>query len=558
MNATGFLQCLSGNNFQSGNLVAYYDFSQKDSKIVFNQIYPTGSGYSGALINSSSVPGIFLGIYPSVGGQVSTQIGNALNLSQIQCLFDFDFSGCQNSGQVESTILLTNRSTSADLSGFIFGINSSNRLFFENNGQIQTLNAELRNKNLINLTISSNQYVSFGFYDFVNSGFVGQSLITQLNKSFNSLYLLGCPSGSHSVYSGAMGSLNHFVLLQDNIPPSPALNCLFCTGASIVNTISSGTLITVSGVSGQNIYQSGITGYTSSFVSILKEDGSTVSLALNSGVSGSLLIDTLIVPILASGATVYFTGQSQALQYNTGEAINYASFNALFAQTLSGMTGEIYSYPVYQPYKNINVSNLVLPNYPSLYPNVYINGLLEAPNIDYYIYGSTIVIANNVSSTNTVIISFSNNPASLIDFENQFPVNTSGAVAITGSGFHSGYDVYQNGKKLIKNQEFYTGLYNSQTGILFYSGILETADELQFLPIDTAPITFTTGSNANYTLINGISGFSEQIWLNGILQTRNSDYYLTQPCMQNRYFLPSNSPLIVYNNDGYFLNYTLI
>jgi len=56
-------------------------------------------------------------------------------------------------------------------------------------------------------------------------------------------------------------------------------------------------------------------------------------------------------------------------------------------------------------------------------------------------------------------------------------------------------------------------------------------------------------------IISGITGFSEQIWVNGLLQYKYQDYVLSQNCFQdNYYFLSSISDLLVYNNNNYYLN----
>ena len=83
MNITGFLQCLNSNNFQSGNLVAYYDFLQKNSQVVYNLKYSTGYNYSGGYINLDACPGVFVGSKTSVGSQVSSKVGSFLNIANI-------------------------------------------------------------------------------------------------------------------------------------------------------------------------------------------------------------------------------------------------------------------------------------------------------------------------------------------------------------------------------------------------------------------------------------------------------------------------------------------
>lgn len=556
MNITGFIQCLSGNNFQSGNLVAYYDFSQKNSAVVFNQLYATGQNYSGTYIDVSKNPGLLVGTSASIAGQVSTKIGNSLSVANIHCLFDVNFSGCQNTGQAQATILLTSRTGYSEPSGFVFGINSSNRLFFENSGGIDTLNAELRNKNVISFCMAQDGSVDFGYYDFVKGSYVGKTVSSTLDKSFNDLYLINYWTGSHTTYSGLMGNLNTFAILNDVIGPKSALtDCLFCTGINYASGTVTGTLITISGVTGQNIYISGVTGYQQITTTVVKEGGTTLPIVYVSGVSGVILSDTQIVPILASGSNVTFTSSYPILQYNSGEKLTYVSGDALFSKDYSGYNYEIYTYSQPQSYKNIRLDGITLPSIAGLNLNLFINGLLETDGVDFALLDDQVTLINPTPGEDNVLVaSYSLEPTTTLNYTGQFPVNASGEVCVTGSGFSTGYDVFYNGQKYTKNWQFYTGTYSSQAAVIFYSGNAVTGSELKFYHVDDIP-TIRTGVFATSTYkITGLTGYSEQIWLQGIYQTKGLDYYLTQPCFENYYFLSSLSNQLVYNNNDYYLN----
>ena len=131
MNITGYLQCLNTSGVNTGTLFSYYDFNIKNSSIVFNQKFPTGSGYYQGVINNDSAPGIFVGTSTTISSQKSTLVKNLNVFSSFSCLLDFDFSGCQNTGLAEYTVLLTSKSTPNQFSGISLGINSANRLFVE-------------------------------------------------------------------------------------------------------------------------------------------------------------------------------------------------------------------------------------------------------------------------------------------------------------------------------------------------------------------------------------------------------------------------------------------
>lgn len=540
MNVTGFLQCLSGKGFQTGNLVAYYDFSQTDGGVIFNQLYPTGLAYSGSYANLAYTPGIIVGNQPSVGGQFSTQIGGYLDLRNLHCLFDFDFSGCQNTGLVQATILLTSKGSDSDSGGFVLGINSSNRLFYENNGLVYTLNEELRDKNVISLSIAQGKYVTLGLFDFENNTYLSENFANPLNKGLSELYLISYPTGDHSVYSGAMGSLNHFALLNDSLLDKGAVsNCLFCTGVSYAPQLTSGTLISISGVIFQNIYQSGITGFQTLTGTVLKEGGGIVSVVYSSGLSGVYVAGTQTVAVTTTGSGVVFQSYNPQIQYNEPEILNYANFEAIFNADLSGNNIEFYLYPTFQIYKNLPITNNRLPYAPdSMYSNIYINGLLETNGVDYFIVENEVVILGDASLVNTMSVSYSSLPTTVI--------NSTGQTIFNG---FSGQDVYLNGQKLASGGSFIL----SGSAIVINSGVTASGDEITFLPVEGLPTKRFTGITSSTKILSGISGFSEQIWMNGVLQQKNNDYYLGQQCSENYYFFSPNNPFLIYNNDGYYL-----
>jgi hypothetical protein len=581
MNCSGFLLGMSGNGFRTGSLLAYYDLTVPESLLYPNLKFDPSFSFVEAgedalednsddvitdisgdaievaaafYINLDAVPGVILGTIPNISGQMSVQIGRDLELQNLHCLFDFDFNACSNTGATEATILLTSRREHNDTSGFVFGINSSNRLFFENNGKIRTLNQELRDKNIIGLSIAQNQYVNFGVFDFTTNSFVSESLTNPLSKSLDDLFLISYPSGDHSVYSGAMGNLNHFAILDDVILDRYDLALsLFCTNASTIAYTTTGRLISVNGVTGVNIYESGVTGFQTFTGAILKEDSTTVTGIYTLGVSGLILTDTRILPIVITGGAVTFTSYSSVLGYNQSEIKGYSRFDGIFGNDLNGSQVEVYYYDKFQPYKNINLSNFILPNVGnSLHPNLYVNGLLASSGVDYDVEDGEILVFNDNSLVETLTVSYSVNPAISMYYTGQFPVDGGGGIWVSASGvLVENQDVYLNGQKLVRGIDFEHGV----SGTLFNSGVLETGCEIVFIAMDDIPIQQVAQYNSTSYLVTGIWGFSEQIWLNGVLQTRGEDYYLVQPCTPPEYFFSANNTQLVYNNDGYYLNF---
>jgi len=267
--------------------------------------------------------------------------------------------------------------------------------------------------------------------------------------------------------------------------------------------------------------------------------------------------------MVQSGAYASSTYQTSVIKYNSQEILGYISYNLLFnpnqyAYALSsGDNVEILTYNDYQPYKNVAINDYTLPTVTGLNLNLYINGLLETQGVDYQILGNKITVIGNQSASNIIIANYSVNPTQTVDYlsTGQFPINGSNQVCITGSGFNSGYDAYLNGQKLIQNISYYTGTYSSQPAIIFYSGALYTGSELKFYPIDDVPIYTLKQITSSSSEVSGISGFSDQVWVNGVLQSKPQDYILSQPCFKDSYYyLSSISDFLIYNNDDYYLN----
>jgi hypothetical protein len=157
---------------------------------------------------------------------------------------------------------------------------------------------------------------------------------------------------------------------------------------------------------------------------------------------------------------------------------------------------------------------------------------------------------------------------------------------VSGQAVNPRSNFFLNGQKLISgvhyrihdNQIFnyypsYTGhiveFYPSGSGItsdfiadVLYApngsgtGIGEVQDsELTMLDVWTNSYNrYLYEITGNQTVIYNITGFSEQIWLNGIRQTANKHYTRIFDCSMNSGFVDSpNASLLVINNEsGYF------
>jgi hypothetical protein len=562
MNITGFLQCLGASGINTGNLLSFYDFNVKNTGIVFNLKYPTGSGYYQNIINNDSYPGIIVGSGLTVGSQKSTLVKLLSGYSSFSCLIDFDFSGCQNTGLAESTVLLTSKTNPNQVSGFSFGINSANRLFVENNQVIYTLNRELKDKNLLAFNIASGASIDFGVLDFDNNSYANQTLNISELSAFTDLYLINFLSGANNKYSGAMGTVQNFALFTESINDSRTLlNCSICSGT--VSSANQTDLITttLTGLLTGGLYSNQVTGYQLASGTYINEQKQTGYFYYLSGRTGAVLYDYEYTNLFSTGTVTISYGTNTIPLLSSGDFFNYNKFNILLDQQASGDYFEVYTYNSYQPYRNTRIGSTFLTPIPGYYLNLYINGVLESQGYDYDLsVGDQIVALRDsiIVNDSLFVSSYEVSPTVTLNYSNL--VFSSPNYIATGSGSlipTGNYEIYLNGLKVIKNSGYQTGTYSSNFAILINSGInpLFTDDEIKIYPAFNESTYRVTGLSTLTNMLSGFSGVSEMVWRNGQLLRLGVGYTKYQNCsLDSDYFLSSQSNFLIYNNDGYYLN----
>jgi len=348
---------------ETGNLKAFYNLSgsvdtanpvdrdafykltsgatnTKDTYVVYNQLLPTGSqlvpdSESNPLISTEGYPAVIASSSTTItgsglfDGSCSLRVANAQLGDSWTCFFDFSGYDVDSDTLGLNQVMLSTMLFENSLSGFNFGINGSNRLYYEyisggeNNyfdeegterqlnvsprfqRETQSLTNHLKNLNIVSLSKSKNG-VEFSLHK-PNEDTESLKTLTPDYSGSNEL-LLGGMSPQFvtnneiydSYYTGFSGYINTFLLFNDYIPETSrnTIAQSFWSDSYAPETLETGesTHKEVTGVEVQNVLSGqGIVSYnmeqTGSYVN---QAGQTVPLYGNVPVMGNVFQDVLV------------------------------------------------------------------------------------------------------------------------------------------------------------------------------------------------------------------------------------------------------------------------
>lgn len=348
---------------ETGNLKAFYNLSgsvdtanpvdrdafykltsgatnTKDTYVVYNQLLPTGSqlvpdSESNPLISTEGYPAVIASSSTTItgsglfDGSCSLRVANAQLGDSWTCFFDFSGYDIDSDTLGLNQVMLSTMLSENSLSGFNFGINGSNRLYYEyisggeNNyfdeegterqlnvsprfqRETQSLTNHLKNLNIVSLSKSKNG-VEFSLHKPHEETESLKTLTPEYSGS-NEL-LLGGMSPQFvtnneiydSYYTGFSGHINTFLLFNDYIPETSrnTIAQSFWSDSYTPETLETGesTHKEVTGVEVQNVLSGqGIVSYnmeqTGSYVN---QAGQTVPLYGNVPVMGNVFQDVLV------------------------------------------------------------------------------------------------------------------------------------------------------------------------------------------------------------------------------------------------------------------------
>lgn len=545
----------------------------------YNLQVPTGDQYASSKIVNTGHPAIAYSdnnaVYPHViSGHFNgdTKLKILGNYTGEDWTFYFAFKNLDTTNNASSRVLFSSKDTATSESGFAFGINGCNRLFFEHQvdsseKRIYTLNKELDNKNVASLSkLDSSLYIGLHQYKSINS-FSTEEKFTISGFSPAYSFYLGGMGAANNDYINFSGYIDQFIFIDKGLE-FPERNTFaesfYCSGynESYISTNYS-QYASVTGVEYQTtIIGTGITGYEEYLVGNETIGGETVPIYGYSGVTGFLYEDKIVELTgysTGSSPTSVLLDASGILDYNY--ILGYANTKILSFNNFEDSYKELYSFSgennddvnLTSVYVGANNKFSILATGEGETVNLYVNGLLEpfVASLSSSLTGEFKLSGIYVDSDNFFdrddIVSYdivngilSSETVSESDETNGYKNLSYAAV--------NNRDIYLNGVKLISGIDFIdTG---SQIKVQ-PSGLVE--GQLLLAPKHSIGFTSYTGYNDS-AFDSNISLFDEELWINGVKQVKYLDYEKV-PDFSMKYTSFSLDPITqtVYNNDtGYF------
>lgn len=602
MNKDVFLNCLNYTGINTGTLVlGLYSFSSGLNDACFNQIYSSGYNYYSGLPYDSALPLIYNGSGNQTSGNFhfnqSYHIPNK-NLGNFSALISMNYSGCLNTGNSNLVLFSTISNFSGINSGVILGITPSNRLFLNASEYFSTISEEITPNDLAFISVEENRFVNFGIFNIKNHEFYKKSYdYGNSNLIVEKLYFGGVLKYP-KLYTGYSGKLNEIYLFSGNIDDflfNSCIDCTYATGYSYSQTIDIFGQVKITGSYWSGINEVRITGNKKTTGNFLKTDGTTGNFYYDSGISGNIEVYQNLFPKTGID-NFYITGSGINFYFDSQKKISQTKFNLFFDLGLkSGDIVEIYTYKDFNSNVNLNVINNTFP-ITNNYVQLFGNGLAETKQ------GESLYFSDYFTGFNNKIFNFDDNDILLYDLniENSItvPYNTTGCklgsnsssevidlFQVGNSGIQTGdapekvtpfnYDIYLNGKKLISGLDYKINLDieygpNETLGIgpfdVYSNHILLSGDSSLFFNLEDPQEFKLVFSQNNYIrnlftitqdtyFITGLSGFSEQIWKNGIRQKNGIDFYVKNNCtFYSGEYLEPDYKFQIFNSNSSFIN----
>jgi len=599
MYGTGYKECISGAGINPLLLNTYYSFtsgisgSAQTPSVLLNEIYTFDQSITGGTGISSKNVGFLVknelqdssvisgGIF---SGSEVIQIGDTVNFSKFSALIDYRSDTSSLTGNKSQVLFSTNQQSTGS-SGFLLGVTPANTVFFEyySNGSPirRSANKVLGEKNSVMVSISD--VVTISHYDYENESFVNDSFSINGYSPSNKMYLGGSYDYSQRNLTGFKGTIQHFALFRDLISTQRDKgNCLDCFYYSGYNYVSGETVYTTTEVTGYNVITvsvSGVTGTGIAQKTIQTEDGSK-TIFIESGIQGE--IDSYDQYEILTGETSSQTGYIYSTPEGSFFSERQSGINLNFDyQAKANQIGK--SLVFLSNLKNedfLEVTALERPSQffglkPSLFSvsksgknsiTVFNNGLLNVEGQDFglgsdglggfeltgFDYGLDDAFTYNIFDENVFFTLFSG----------QYPKSGSNYLYITGiSGVAvTGYDIFINGQKIIESFDYEIGQTGSYPSVIIYENEIPSASEES--PLALIFVERPTGLNYNrYTkqVISDLysydfTGFSEQVWLNGVKQYKGTDYVVVSNNSKVSGFDPTPKSFISFNNNIEFFS----
>ena len=561
MNASVFLECLMATGFTTGTQVlGLYSFSSGDNNFVFNQVFPTSFNYYSGYPFASALPLVFEGAGVQTNGAFHTsqayQIANAYN-QDFGLLLLLNNSGCLNTGNNNYLLVSTTSGLQNGNSGIILGLTPSNRLYIEvTGGYSLTAPAEVDVMDFAFLSVQQGQFVNFGSFSLKNNIFYRQTYDYGTSGITVQNLFIGGTLNYSSNLTGYSGVMSEAYLFNSNISDTsflPCIDCIFATGYYYNTTTGVFNEMQITGS-----FWSGVSGISITGQNVVS--GNYPKL----GGSGTIYYDITLsglvgfyTGLFSQSASIPYTGvtSSIAFLYNTNEILSGLISNLYFGVSLSsGDIVEIYTYVSPQIVGQSLSYNGQFPSSTQLV-QLYSNGLAETSGVDYNLLYNNYV--RGFDAEDILLYDVISNAITMPYYTGYVLTGIPGAyyTLITGiSGINMNqfvYDIYLNGQKMASGVNY---TYASPN-LLVSGNDLADINDLSDTP-ELKLITQFPGLMRTFYEVTGgeqgiglITGYTEEVWLNGLRQTKNIDYFLVNTCPScTGFYYPPNFDFLLYSS----------
>ena len=572
MDKSGLYGLMKANGFDTEQLMAHYSFSGSSGMLMFNEEQEVSganwmSGHfldwpETGKVDYSLNPGLSIGKsdlhLSTVGndgsgyftGDSVLRLGSGIGSSEWTAFLSFSGDYIEERKNLGRVILSTAASPDAT-SGFFIGENSRS-LFVENYntgesaGDAHVFKKASLRKNLISL--SKNEYgrISLALHDFSDLETINsQDFALDGYSDSDQIYIGGFPSSLNSSYTGFSGYIDDFVLLSGSIGEIEKADIARAFVASNYQPSqyieTSSEEVAISGMSLETgVIDTGVTGYENAIIeTVTNLAGESVSTYISSGKVGEITGE-FFSGVTGSGVTTVLSTsftEERAL-YDSSAVASYAPDSIVFNNSLSAADiFEIYSQKNRSDSISVDASHnafdgkfFVSLDLTGIEQNsevglVYANGkLLESgdTNTGMFVRGTDYSIrASGYSGSDFVLVD------RIPDYSGgQVYYETSSA---TGLSFTSDKylekDIYHEGVKLLSGkqwagQDSYVEI--TQTS---YAGGTIGEGTLNFVPVVRNKFERATGLGPTGKVQPGFKMLNEQVWVNGIRQRKDRDYY---------------------------------
>jgi hypothetical protein len=584
-----FLKCLSSTGIDTGiSILGVYAFDSGSSlsgtPFVYNQLYSTEThNYSGVLRRD-----VLPLIYAAAG---TTQPSGNFNGSRFyqtsdsfsgnfSMLLALDYSGCIQTFNSTSRVLLATSKTNSS-SGFYLGITPSSRLFVKAGAEYNMIPREIGVGDFAFISIADKRFVNFGLFSLEDNAFYNKQYDAGSGVFDSRGIFIGGASTYPTDFGGYSGLMREAYFFSGVLPKESVGKCVDCSFVSgYSNVVKSGVFnqTTITGSIWSGVSGASTTGYSYAKIPIVKSDGLTGYVAYDSGLSGNTLLYQKLVPIVQQSTGVsYYTGFS--FLYDNSFRSNVLRDIFFDGGLSSGDIVEIYSYPAPTNDYGNPIQNSMWPKANSgTAIQLFGNGLAETSGDDFSVmfnglisgFDSDDYLQYDIVSSGTVTLPYT---SAYI----QTGLSTSGYVwRISGaSGLSFAppllYDVYFDGQKLMSGFDYvhtatnpvriFSSVPNGIWNDAFYGINENPPQEIKFVPYRSDTIRTTGQITSNVNFFSGVSGFPEQVWVNGIRQKNGIDYFTYPRCRfcSGEYNEPDNFTFKLFSDEtsdspGSFIN----